>query len=123
MPPWVIFIAKTHAFYFIFIWTRGTLPRLRVDQLMGFAWKFLLPLAVFNLFLVSLERLWWVEANLGDWIVFVFMGINVVVSAAAVYLWARFLGYRPSSVPKRPRLVQQVGGYVPVEEPVVGGGR
>ena len=31
------------------IWLRGTLPRLRVDQLMGFAWKFLLPLSILNI--------------------------------------------------------------------------
>ena len=123
VPAWLIFVAKTHLFYFVFIWTRGTLPRLRIDQLMGFAWKFLLPLAVVNLFLVSLERLWWSEANLGDGIVFAFAGINIVVSAAAVYLWARFLGYKPESVPMRPRLVREAGGYVPVEDPAAGGGK
>jgi NADH-quinone oxidoreductase subunit H len=30
---------------FVFIWIRGTLPRMRVDQVMGFAWKFMLPMA------------------------------------------------------------------------------
>lgn len=123
VPPWLIFIAKTHLFYLVFIWTRGTLPRLRIDQLMAFAWKFLLPLAVFNLFLVALERLWWVEAGLSGNIVFAFMGINIVASGAAVYLWARFLGYRPERIPTRPRLVRDAGGYVPVEEPVIGGGK
>ena len=44
VPPWMIFVGKTHLFYFLFIWTRGTLPRLRIDQLMEFAWKFMLPL-------------------------------------------------------------------------------
>ncbi|MCY3505588.1 MAG: NADH-quinone oxidoreductase subunit NuoH [Chloroflexi bacterium] len=123
VPPWVIFIAKTHLFYMVFIWTRGTLPRLRIDQLMGFAWKFLLPLAVVNLFLVSLERLWWSESDLGGGIVFVIAAINIPVSAVAVYLWARFLGYKPERVPTRPRLVQDAGGYVPVEDPATGGGK
>ncbi len=122
VPPWLIFIGKTHLFYFVFIWTRGTLPRLRIDQLMGFAWKFLLPLAVFNLFLVSLERLWWSEANLSDNIVFAFMAINIPVSAAAVYVWARVLGYKPERVPTRPRLVREAGGYVPLDDPAPGGG-
>ena len=35
------------------IWLRGTLPRLRVDQLMGFAWKFLLPLSILNIFITG----------------------------------------------------------------------
>ena len=33
----------------LFIWVRGTLPRLRVDQLLNFAWKFMLPMALLNL--------------------------------------------------------------------------
>ena len=33
----------------MFIWIRGTVPRLRIDQLMNFAWKFMLPMALLNL--------------------------------------------------------------------------
>ena len=36
------------------VWIRGTVPRLRVDQLMAFAWKFLLPLALINIFTTSI---------------------------------------------------------------------
>lgn len=43
------FLAKSAFFVFVFIWIRGTLPRLRQDQLMAFGWKFLLPLALLNL--------------------------------------------------------------------------
>src|SRR3712207_7239867 len=39
---------KMFAFVFLFIWVRGTLPRLRYDQLMSFGWKILLPLATLN---------------------------------------------------------------------------
>jgi NADH-quinone oxidoreductase subunit H len=49
----VWFMAKTYVFVFVFVWLRGTLPRVRIDQLMGFAWKWLLPAALFNLFLTA----------------------------------------------------------------------
>ena len=41
---------------FVFIWLRGTLPRLRQDQLMNFAWKFVLPLTLLNLMVAALWR-------------------------------------------------------------------
>ena len=44
------FAAKTGMLLFCFIWVRGTMPRFRYDQLMKFAWKFLLPVAMINLF-------------------------------------------------------------------------
>jgi NADH-quinone oxidoreductase subunit H len=46
IPSWLWFFAKLMALIAIFIWVRGTLPRLRMDQLMGFAWKFMLPMAL-----------------------------------------------------------------------------
>jgi NADH-quinone oxidoreductase subunit H len=39
---------------FVYVWVRGTLPRLRYDQLMGFGWKFLLPLSILNVVITSL---------------------------------------------------------------------
>jgi NADH-quinone oxidoreductase subunit H len=48
------FAAKVFFFLFLFVWVRGTLPRIRYDQLMGFGWKFLLPLAILNIVATSL---------------------------------------------------------------------
>jgi NADH-quinone oxidoreductase subunit H len=57
--PLFWFCAKTGGILFAFIWIRGTLPRFRYDQLMGFTWKFLFPVAMLNLlvtgFLVALR--------------------------------------------------------------------
>jgi NADH-quinone oxidoreductase subunit H len=49
----VWFVGKAFGLVFFFVWMRGTLPRVRIDQLMGFAWKWLLPAALFNLFVTA----------------------------------------------------------------------
>jgi NADH-quinone oxidoreductase subunit H len=120
VPPWMIIIGKTHLFYFIFIWTRGTLPRLRSDQLMEFAWKFMLPVALINLFIIATERIIWVENDFGKGIVYAFAVINIAAAVAIVWAWARFLGYKPENTPTKPRMINKARGYVPVE-PVVKG--
>jgi NADH-quinone oxidoreductase subunit H len=48
------FVVKVFFFLFLYIWVRGTLPRFRYDQLMGFGWKFLMPLAIANIIVTSL---------------------------------------------------------------------
>ena len=53
LMPLFWFLAKTGLILFVFIWIRGTLPRFRYDQLMGFAWKFLFPVAMINLLVTS----------------------------------------------------------------------
>jgi NADH-quinone oxidoreductase subunit H len=49
LPPIVWFLLKSYAVVFVLIWVRWTFPRLRVDHLMQFSWKVLLPLALVNL--------------------------------------------------------------------------
>ena len=114
LPPWLLFVLKTYIFYFLFIWTRGTLPRLRGDQLMAFAWKFMLPVALVNLVIVATERMAWVEGDFGDTIVYALAIVNVIAAIAMVYGWSRFLGYRPENNPTRPRMVREARGYVPI---------
>jgi NADH-quinone oxidoreductase subunit H len=55
LPPVVWFSLKTLSFAFLFIWLRGTLPRLRYDQLMHFGWLVLTPLALVNILVTG----WW----------------------------------------------------------------
>lgn len=44
------FLAKTYFFFFVMVWVRGAYARLRIDQLMDFGWKFLIPLCLMNIF-------------------------------------------------------------------------
>ncbi|HEY1809703.1 MAG TPA: NADH-quinone oxidoreductase subunit NuoH [Acidobacteriaceae bacterium] len=55
-PSWGWFFVKLLAFIAVFIWIRGTLPRLRMDQLMNFAWKFMLPMTLIVIFSAGLWR-------------------------------------------------------------------
>src|SRR5947207_7602279 len=45
IPSYIWFFVKLSVLLFVYIWLRGTLPRTRVDQIMNFAWKFMLPMA------------------------------------------------------------------------------
>jgi NADH-quinone oxidoreductase subunit H len=56
IPSWLWFFTKLFLSIFVFIWLRGTLPRLRQDQLMNFAWKFVLPMCLLNLMVAALWR-------------------------------------------------------------------
>jgi NADH-quinone oxidoreductase subunit H len=53
IPSYIWFFTKLLGLISLFIWIRGTLPRLRMDQLMNFAWKFMLPMCIVN-FLVAI---------------------------------------------------------------------
>ena len=65
VPSWLWFFAKLLVIIAAFIWVRGTLPRLRMDQLMGLAWKFMLPMALVNIFVAGLWR--FLPGGVGRW--------------------------------------------------------
>src|SRR3972149_11529838 len=81
LPPWLWFIVKILIVFFVMVWTRATLPRVRIDQLMALAWKFLLPLALINLFITAIQGLAWPDAL--PWVMVV---INIAVAGAPVLL-------------------------------------
>lgn len=53
----IVFLAKTFFFLFVFIWIRWTIPRFRYDQLMNMGWKKLIPLALINMVITALVML------------------------------------------------------------------
>jgi NADH-quinone oxidoreductase subunit H len=84
LPPWLWFVIKTVVVFFVMVWTRTTLPRVRIDQLMGLAWKFIFPLALVNVFITAVEVIVWPDAS--QWIL---VGVNIVLAAALVFLGSR----------------------------------
>jgi NADH-quinone oxidoreductase subunit H len=85
LPPELWFLIKVFAVFALIIWVRSTLPRLRIDQVMGFAWKFLLPLALINLLVTGIQVVIW--PNLSQWVI---VGINIVITAILIVLFSRF---------------------------------
>lgn len=79
VPSYVWFFGKLFVLICGFIWIRGTLPRLRMDQLMDFAWRFMLPMALVNLVTAGLWR--FLPEGIVRWLV-----CSVIVVASYVLL-------------------------------------
>ena len=92
VPSWFWFFAKVELWICFFIWVRGTLPRLRQDQLMNFAWKFLLPLTLVNLLVAAEWR--FVEGVWTRWIVGMVIVVGTYVLMGRVGMRREKLGPR-----------------------------
>ena len=83
IPSYIWFFLKLLALIFAFIWVRGTLPRLRMDQLMNFAWKFMLPLSLINIFAAGVWH--YMPSGIARWLV------TAAILALASFLLSRGL--------------------------------
>jgi len=75
IPSYAWFFGKLLTIICVFIWIRGTLPRLRMDQLMNFAWKFMLPMSLIN---IAIAGLWHFMPE--DWERWLIAAVLVVAS-------------------------------------------
>lgn len=85
LPPFLWLIIKMFLVFAIIVWIRSTLPRFRIDHMMAFAWKFLLPLSLINLLLTSLQIVFWPEAS--TWVIVI---LSFVIMAALMLFWSKF---------------------------------
>ena len=101
VPGQIWFLVKAFLVVFFLLWVRSTWPRLRVDQMMGLAWKGLLPLSLVNLFVLAIEvlifqdpgtgvvppeRLWWMAA------------FNWPFAIVSIVVLAHIMGQRPTKM-------------------------
>jgi NADH-quinone oxidoreductase subunit H len=92
VPSYVWFFGKLLALIALFIWVRGTLPRLRMDQLMNFAWKFMLPLALINL--VSAGLWHFLPPGFSRWLICSLLVIGPYVMLGRGLLQGKHIGKR-----------------------------
>ena len=91
LPVWLWFIVKMFAVFMFILWMRATLMRLRIDQVMAFSWKFLLPMALINVFVTAGEVLAW-DRWMSGWQSFPwpFIFVNFAIAGGLIVLWSKF---------------------------------
>jgi NADH-quinone oxidoreductase subunit H len=81
MVTW--FVIKTYVFIFLAMLIRGTLPRLKPDQLMSFSWKFLIPLSLINIFIIAFLKAAWITPSQ----IFALGGLPLNPQYWVMYVW------------------------------------
>jgi NADH-quinone oxidoreductase subunit H len=84
--PVLWFLGKTLGFIFLFIWLRGTLPRMRYDQFMAFGWKVLIPVSLAWIVAVILVRKGMTDGTFDRQTLFVAAGVAAVVLVVSLFI-------------------------------------
>ena len=105
IPGQIWFALKMFVVIFVLLWFRATWPRLRVDQIMGFAWKGLFGLGIFNIFIVAIEIMIFKteDGTIGTSNMLIMSGINWIIAIVTLLGLMRIYGHkkleRPTPVP------------------------
>ena len=83
--PLLWFVAKVYIFLFCYIWLRGTLPRVRYDQLMAIGWKVLIPVSIVWILLIATVRAWRLDTH--NTIPYVVGGVVLVIISVLASMW------------------------------------
>ena len=103
LPAHLWFLIKIFGFLFIASWVRATLPRLRIDQILSLAWKYLFPLSLVNLLVLAVEKIIWPHPSNGE--LWLMAAINWGVALTAIPLLSKGFSLRS---PTRVRRVESV---------------
>jgi NADH-quinone oxidoreductase subunit H len=107
--PILWFLGKVIAFIFFFIWLRGSLPRIRYDQLMALGWKVLIPIALGWTLIIATLRVW--RRDGGSTGVYI---VAALIVAALLLLW---FGWEASAVKaERQQEAEQESAAADLEE-------
>jgi NADH-quinone oxidoreductase subunit H len=95
LPPFIWFLIKSMGVFFVMMWFRGTLPRFRIDQMMAFNWKFLVPLSLVNIVVIAIADKvlrdtagWSSTTNAWAWGLAMF-AVNIVVLLVSLAILSR----------------------------------
>jgi NADH-quinone oxidoreductase subunit H len=117
--PLLWFFLKVVAALFVFIWLRGTLPRLRYDQFMRFGWKVLVPTALVWILVVATMRTVSQHAHLASGEAVVYVGIPLALVLLAGLLITGRSANRSTRLAAREAAAGSVHPTEPEAEPVV----
>jgi len=99
----LLMLVKTSAFIVFFMWMRGSMPRLRIDQLMVLCWQILIPFTLLQIMINGLVLVY----DWPDWTLAVISGVS-----AAALLFVIYHAARRSGAASQPRRAQRVGGML-----------